>query len=135
MDIELAERLARVGNRSTLILTHYGRKSGTPYRVTIWFLVDGDRVLLVTANVNRQWVRNVLARPKIELAIGDESFSATVRPITDRAERERAWELVRAKYWIAIPYLLIMRAMIAMGLVTDRTGAFAAALSGASAAS
>ena len=37
------ERLRQVGDRQTLRLTHYGRKSGRPYEVTIWYLLDGDR--------------------------------------------------------------------------------------------
>ncbi len=34
------ERLRKAGDRQTLQLTHYGRKSGRPYEVTIWYLVD-----------------------------------------------------------------------------------------------
>ena len=37
------ERLQRAGDRQTLSLTHYGRKSGRPYEVTIWYLVDDGR--------------------------------------------------------------------------------------------
>ena len=40
-------------------MTHYGRKTGKPHEVTIWFVLDGDRLYIGTANVNRQWVRNV----------------------------------------------------------------------------
>jgi hypothetical protein len=37
-------RLKAVAGRQTLTLTHYGRKSGKPYDVTIWFAVEGDKV-------------------------------------------------------------------------------------------
>jgi len=46
----LADRLAQVANTSTLRLTHYGRRSGTPYEVTIWFLVEGETICRATAN-------------------------------------------------------------------------------------
>ena len=49
MTTTLADRLAPVANTSTLRLTHYGRRSGTPYGVTIWFLVEGEAVCLATA--------------------------------------------------------------------------------------
>ena len=50
MTTTLADRLARVANASTLRLTHYGRRSGMPYEVTIWFMVEGATVCLATAN-------------------------------------------------------------------------------------
>jgi hypothetical protein len=32
-------------------------KTGKPHEVTIWFVLDCDRLYTCTANVNRQWVR------------------------------------------------------------------------------
>ena len=49
MTTTLADRLAPVANISTLRLTHYGRRSGMPYK-TIWFMVEGETVYLATAN-------------------------------------------------------------------------------------
>src|SRR5262245_1939988 len=37
----MADGLKRVAGKQTLTLTHYGRKSGKPYKVTIWFTFDG----------------------------------------------------------------------------------------------
>ena len=54
-----ATRLKRIAAKRTLSLTHYGRKSGEPYQVTIWFVVEGEKIYLSTANVERQWVQNV----------------------------------------------------------------------------
>jgi len=39
-------------------VTHYGRKTGKPHEVTIWFVLDRDKLFIGTANVNRQWVRD-----------------------------------------------------------------------------
>ena len=61
----LVDRLAAIASRSTCRLTHRGRKTGRPYQVTIWFVVDGDTVYLATANATRQWVRNVRATPAV----------------------------------------------------------------------
>jgi len=52
-------KLKRVARKHTLKLTHYGRKTGKPYEVTIWFVTSGDKIYLTTGNVNRQWVQNV----------------------------------------------------------------------------
>jgi deazaflavin-dependent oxidoreductase (nitroreductase family) len=101
----LRERLARVARRSTCQLTHYGRKSGQPHRVTIWFLMDGEAVYLVTADRRRQWVRNVLARPSVELRMGDETFRGDVEPLTGAAEMAHVVALLRRKHWLARLYL------------------------------
>jgi len=55
---ELA-RLMRVAGKQTTRLTHYGRKTGKPHELTIWFVLDRDRLYIGTANVKRQWVRHV----------------------------------------------------------------------------
>jgi len=55
MAATVADRLAQVANASTLRLTHYGRRSGKPYEVTIWFMVEGETVYFATANRKRQW--------------------------------------------------------------------------------
>jgi len=84
---ELA-RLRRVAGKQTTRLTHYGRKTGKPYEVTIWFVLDDDKLYIGTANVNRQWVRNVQKTPQVNLSIADETFKGTARFLTNSSEHE-----------------------------------------------
>lgn len=105
----LGARLARSNRARTLVLTHLGRKSGKAYEVRIWFTVDGDRVNLQTMNVERQWVRNVLANPKVSLRIGDDVFEGEATPVTEPADMKRVVELMKRKYPIARPYLWIKK--------------------------
>jgi deazaflavin-dependent oxidoreductase (nitroreductase family) len=93
MEPSTLARLKRVAGKKTTILTHYGRKTGKAHEVTIWFVLDDDKLYLGTANVNRQWVRNVQKTPKIRLSIGGETFEGNARFLTDRAEHERARRL------------------------------------------
>ena len=119
------ERLRRVGDRQTLRLTHYGRKTGRPYEVTIWYLVDDDRLYLVSANrAAPNWVRNVKARPAISLRVGDEVFNGNVCVITDPQEREKVNGLVERKYWFVIPVLRLGRFLASMGIIRDNSIAF-----------
>jgi deazaflavin-dependent oxidoreductase (nitroreductase family) len=118
------ERLRRVGDRQTLRLTHYGRKSGRPYEVTIWYLVDDGRLYLVSANAARSWVRNVKVRPAVSLRVGDEIFNGNVRGITDAQEREKVNGLVTRKYWYVAPMLRIGLFLISIGIVRDNSAAF-----------
>jgi deazaflavin-dependent oxidoreductase (nitroreductase family) len=118
------ERLDRVARRQTVRLTHYGRKSGKPYEVTIWFAVDGDHVYVGTANVNRQWVRNVQKTPQVKLTIGGEMFEGAARFLTGRAEHERAKSIMGRKYWMYWPILALGRVLMAIGVLQDRSGWF-----------
>jgi deazaflavin-dependent oxidoreductase (nitroreductase family) len=103
----LAERLRSVADKSTLVLTHRGRKTGRPYEVTIWFVVDGDRMYLPTANRKRQWPRNIQARPAVAMQIGGEKFTGRAAIIKDDAQRQHVTELLKRKYVMARAMLLL----------------------------
>jgi deazaflavin-dependent oxidoreductase (nitroreductase family) len=124
MEPNALTRLKRVAGKQTTRLTHYGRKSGKTHEVTIWFVLDADRLFIGTANVNRQWVRNVQRTPKIKLSIGDEVFDGNARFLTDRAEHERAMAAIRRKYWMFRPIIAFGRVLTAMGMMRDNTGSF-----------
>jgi len=118
------ERLRNAGERQTLSLTHYGRKSGRPYEVTIWYLVDKDGVYLVSANAARNWVRNVKARPAVGLRVGNEVFNGNLRAITDKQERDKVNALTMSKYWYVAPMLRMGQFLMSMGMMRDNTAAF-----------
>jgi deazaflavin-dependent oxidoreductase (nitroreductase family) len=130
MEPDVLNRLRRVAARQTVRLTHYGRKSGKLHEVTIWFVLEDDKVYLGTANVNRQWVRNVQKTPQVKLSIGGETFDGTARFLTDRAEHERAMAAIRRKYWIFRPLIALGRVLTAIGLMPDNTGSFEVTLAG-----
>ncbi len=123
-------RLRRVAEKQTTTLTHYGRKTGKPHEVTIWFVLDDDKLYIGTANVNRQWVRNVQKTPKIKLSIGGEMFDGNARFLTDRAEHERAMAAIRRKYWMFRPIIELGRFLAAIGPMRDKTGSFEVLLAG-----
>src|SRR5437868_12752737 len=120
---ELA-RLRQVAGKQTTRLTHYGRKTGKPHEVTIWFVLDGDRLYIGTTNVNRQWVRNVQKTPQMKLSVAGETFDGTARFLADRAEHERAMGAIRRKYWMYRPLIALGRILTAIGVMRDKTGSF-----------
>lgn len=129
MDSTLAERLKRVVGKHTLKLTHYGRKSGKPYEVTIWFIADGDKVYLPTGNVNRQWVKNVKQTPRVRLSVGGETFDGEARFLADPGEHDRVMALVARKYWMFLPMIGLWRLLAVLGILQFATGAFEVTLS------
>ena len=124
MESNVLTRLKRVAAKQTLILTHYGRKSGKPYNVTIWFVVDGDKVYIGTANVQRQWVRNVQKTPQVRLSIGGEAFDGTARFLDGQAEHEHAMAVIRRKYWMYRPFIALGQILTAIGVIHYKTGSF-----------
>jgi deazaflavin-dependent oxidoreductase (nitroreductase family) len=126
---ELA-RLRQVAGKQTTRLTHYGRKTGKPHEVTIWFVLDGDRLYIGTANVNRQWVQNVQKTPQVKLSIAGENVEGTARFLRDRAEHERAMAAIRRKYWMFRPIIELGRFLAAIAVMRDKTGSFEVLLAG-----
>ena len=130
MESNVAARLKRVAGKQTTTLTHYGRKTAKPREVTIWFVVDGDKLYIGTANVNRQWVRNVQKTPQVRLSIGGETFEGTARFLTDRAEHECAMTAIRRRYWMFWPLIALGRVLTDIGVMRDNTGSFEVTLAG-----
>ncbi|HEY6328911.1 MAG TPA: nitroreductase family deazaflavin-dependent oxidoreductase [Blastocatellia bacterium] len=126
----LTERLKHVASRHTLRLTHYGRKSGKQYQVTIWFVVSGQTIYLATANANRQWVRNVKKTPNVRLSIAGETFEGQVQCLDEPADRDRIMQLFVRKYWMFLPAFLFGRILTGLGAIKNNTGAFEVTLNG-----
>jgi deazaflavin-dependent oxidoreductase (nitroreductase family) len=130
MEPNAFSRLKKVTGKQTTELTHYGRKTGKPHEVTIWFVLDDEKLYIGTANVKHQWVRNVQKTPQIRLSIGGETFEGNARFLTDRAEHERAMAAIRRKYWMYRPLIAFGRILTAIGAMRDTTGAFEVTLAG-----
>ena len=130
MESRTLTRLQRVAGRQTVRLTHYGRKTGMPHQVTIWFVVRDDKVFIGTAKVDRQWVRNVRKTPQVKLEIGKEHFEGSARFLSDREESKRAQSCISRKYWMFSPILAAGRIAAALGIIRDTTGFFEVTLEG-----
>jgi deazaflavin-dependent oxidoreductase (nitroreductase family) len=117
-------RIRRLSGKQTLVLTHYGRKTGKPREVTIWFVLDGDKLYIGTANVNRHWVKNVAKTPKVRLSINGETFDGNARFLIARDEHERAMAAIRRKYWMFRPVVELGRILSRIGIMRDNTGSF-----------
>jgi deazaflavin-dependent oxidoreductase (nitroreductase family) len=130
MNTQALPRIHKVAGKATTRLTHYGRKTGKPHEVTIWFALDRNKLYIGTANVNRHWVRNVQKTQQIELRIGEEHFEGSARFLTDRNEHEQAMAAIRRKYWLFRPIIEFGRLLSGIGLTRDNTGSFEVTLTG-----
>lgn len=70
---------------SSVELTHFGRKSGKPFKLRVWFTeIDGD-LWVGTRDVERNWVKNLRSTGRTELDFGD---GASAYAATEGDERE-----------------------------------------------
>ena len=76
------------------LLTTTGRKTGQPRVSPLYFLRDGDRVIVAASkggsDNNPMWYLNLKADPKVQVQIKKEVQDLTARDATDEE---------RAKYW------------------------------------
>lgn len=80
-------------------LTTRGRRSGQPRSVTIWFVVDGDAIAVGSLKNNRNWIRNALANPEVELEIGGRRLTGRLRA-TNAPEHSRIRAAMARKYLV-----------------------------------
>jgi hypothetical protein len=67
-------------------LTVTGRKSGRESTRPIWFVEDGDRLLLLpVSGSDSNWYRNAVKTPEIRLAADGAELQGTAKPIEDPA--------------------------------------------------
>jgi deazaflavin-dependent oxidoreductase (nitroreductase family) len=76
------------------LLTTTGRKSGQPRVSPLYFLRDGDRVVVAASrsgsDKNPMWYLNLKTNPKVSVQIKKEVLDLTARDATDD-ERARYW--------------------------------------------
>ena len=76
------------------LLTTTGRKTGQPRVSPLYFLRDGDRVIIAAskggAEKNPMWYLNLKANPNVQVQIKREVLDLTARDATDQ-ERQNYW--------------------------------------------
>ena len=85
-----------------LYLTTTGRKTGLAREIEIWFVAHAGRFYILAEHFHRtQWVRNILADPRVRVRLNGREFTATARVLdehTDASLYRLAQQLEREKY-------------------------------------
>lgn len=81
-------------NIPVALLTTTGRKSGEPRVSPLYFLRDGDTVVVAASrggsDKNPQWYLNLKANPKVQVQVKGEVLDLTARDANEE-ERQRYW--------------------------------------------
>jgi deazaflavin-dependent oxidoreductase (nitroreductase family) len=90
---------AQLDDEAFCYLTTRGRVTGRPHVIEIWFAHDGSTLfLLAGGGMRSDWVRNVRVTPDVTVRVGETTYAASARVVTEAAEDRRARDLVFAKY-------------------------------------
>jgi len=77
--------------RGFAILTTTGRKTGKPRRQSVRAIREGDRIVVVAMMGERaQWLKNVLANPKVTVRLRGETITGLAHAVHDEAEKKWA---------------------------------------------
>lgn len=92
--------LTRWANEPFAYLTTFGRQSGNPHRIEIWFAVEDDTLYLLSGGRDRSdWVKNLQADPQVTIELGPETLSGVAEVIApDSPEDANARKLLVQKY-------------------------------------
>ena len=89
----------RLGEEAYCYLTTTGRVSGRPREIEIWFGLEGRTLYMLSGGGDRSdWVRNLIAQPRVSVRLGDTTLDGTARVVDDPDEDARARRLVHGKY-------------------------------------
>lgn len=89
--------------RKTVRVTTRGRTTGLPRTVSLWFVAEGPRAILVqhATRARANWYRNLAVHPAVTVDFGSGPIAAAAAPITDPARVRDVLARVRRKYWTA----------------------------------
>ena len=87
--------------QATLKITTVGRRTGQRHEVTIQFVADDGKLLVTTRDSRRDWVRNVLKNPAVEVTIGEVTWKMTASVVKSDSEQATARNLYQRKYPLA----------------------------------
>jgi deazaflavin-dependent oxidoreductase (nitroreductase family) len=88
-----------LANEQYCYLTTTGRVSGEPREIEIWFGIEDEIVYMLSGGRDRSnWVRNLIANPRVNVRIGDRILAGRARIVDDRDEGALARRLLFEKY-------------------------------------
>jgi len=93
---DLKDRLARCRQIKISVI---GRKSGKTISVTVWFVLEGEKLYLLPVQGSQtQWYKNVLRSPQIRIDARGAEAGLYAVPITDDKAVKSVVEKFREKY-------------------------------------
>lgn len=99
MKVDLDVLKERLGRYREIKITVTGRKSGKKISKPVWFVLEGNKVLLLPVKGSEtQWYKNVLENPVMWIEARDVGAEVKAVPITNPKRVAEVVEKFREKY-------------------------------------
>ena len=82
-------------------LTHFGRKSGKPFKLRVWFVELDGSLWIGTRDTTRNWVRNLRSTGRCELDFGGEAVAYGCAEAASSGEQQRFERAILSKHPVA----------------------------------
>jgi deazaflavin-dependent oxidoreductase (nitroreductase family) len=81
-------------------VTTRGRRTGNPHEIEIWFGLSGQTLYMLSGGREKSdWVRNILAEPRVTVRIGSREFEGNGRAVAAGTDEDAlARRLLLEKY-------------------------------------
>jgi len=99
MSAKIDDLKTRLSRANEINISVTGRKSGRTISVPVWFVLDGNQVLLLpVSGSDTQWYKNVLKNPSLQISSGSANTEFMALPITGAKEVASVADKFRKKY-------------------------------------
>jgi deazaflavin-dependent oxidoreductase (nitroreductase family) len=88
----------RVPQQWSVVLTHFGRKSGKRFQLRVWYVEIDGHVWVGTQDATRNWARNLRATGRAEIDFGTLPITCTATEGTDPTALKRFRAAIRSKH-------------------------------------
>lgn len=83
----------------TIDLTTYGRKTGLPRRIEIWWFHVDDRFIITGTPGRRDWLANVRSNPRVLIGVNGTDIEATACEVLDPQLRELVFSQPETRWY------------------------------------
>jgi deazaflavin-dependent oxidoreductase (nitroreductase family) len=92
--------LGRIAAEAFCYITTTGRVTGRPHEIEIWFGAQDEAIYMLAGGRDRSdWVRNIIASPRVTVRIGERRFEGTGRVVDAGTDEDAtARRLLLEKY-------------------------------------
>jgi hypothetical protein len=91
--------LEKLKHSNEVNITVTGRRTKKKFSTPVWFVLDGEKVVLVPMKgSDNEWYKDLLKDPQISLGVDDTTIPFKATPVRDSTQVEKVLDKFRAKY-------------------------------------
>jgi deazaflavin-dependent oxidoreductase (nitroreductase family) len=97
--MEAIHPLETVARQRTIDLTTFGRRSGRPRTVEIWWFHFEEKYIVTGTPGRRDWLANVRANPRVTVSAAGHRLEAVAGEVADESFRRRFFRQPEARWY------------------------------------